>query len=132
MQAHAWGKKRQQQQLQLQQQQTIKPIWILVLASPSHLLLSLFEILQLLYYETISVQVLCVSISTELDLAASGAKDGTCLLHTIRQGNYIHTLRPREGLKCEIHQAAISNTGRLVIYSEDTTHRQRVRETLFL
>ncbi len=68
-----------------------------------------------------------MSISTELDLAASGAKDGTCLLHTIRQGNYIHTLRPREGFKCEIHQVAISNAGRLVVYSEDTTHRQRVR-----
>ena len=76
--------------------------------------------------------ILCVSISMELDLAASGAKDGTCLLHTIRQGNYIHTLRPREGLKCEIHQVAISNTGRLVIYSEDTSHGQRVRETLCL
>ena len=69
-----------------------------------------------------------MSISTELDLAASGAKDGTCLLHTIRQGNYIHTLKPRNGFKCEIHQVVISNAGRLVIYSEDTTHRQRVRD----
>jgi len=79
------------------------------------------------FFSSLCVQVLCVSISTELDLAASGAKDGTCLLHTIRQGNYIHTLRPRNGFKCEIHQVAISNAGRLVIYSEDTTHRQRVR-----
>lgn len=68
-----------------------------------------------------------MGISTELDLAISGAKDGTCLLHTVRQGHYIHTLRPRQGLKCEIHQVVISNAGRLVVYSEDTTHRQRVR-----
>ena len=71
------------------------------------------------------IQVLCVGISTELDLAISGAKDGTCLLHTVRQGLYIHTLQPRKGQKCEIHQVAISDN-RLVVYSEDTTHRQRV------
>ena len=72
--------------------------------------------------------MLCVDISTELDLAMSGAKDGTCLLHTVRQGLYLHTLQPRKGLKCEVHLVAISNTGRLVVYTEDTTHRQRVRE----
>jgi hypothetical protein len=71
-------------------------------------------------------QVLCVGISTELDLVISGAKDGTCLLHTVRHGQYLHTLKPRKRLKCEIHQVAISNAGRLVIYTEDTTHRQRV------
>ena len=68
-----------------------------------------------------------MGISTELDLVISGAKDGTCLLHTVRQGHYMHTLRPRQGHNCEIHQVAISNTGRLVVYSEDTTQRQRVR-----
>ena len=70
--------------------------------------------------------MLCVAISPELDLAISGAQDGTCLLHTVRQGQYLHTLTPRHGHKCEIHLVAISASGRLVVYSEDTTHRQRV------
>ena len=67
-----------------------------------------------------------MGISTELDLAVSGARDGTCLLHTVRQGHYLHTLRPRDKLKCQILQVAVSSAGRLVVYSEDTTHRQRV------
>lgn len=70
--------------------------------------------------------MLCVGISTELDLAISGAKDGTCLLHTVRGGQYIHTLQPRKGLKCEIHHVAVSSIGRIVVYSEDVTHRQKV------
>lgn len=67
-----------------------------------------------------------MDISTELDLAVSGAKDGTCLLHTVRQGRYLNTIQPRKKSKCEIHQVAISGHGFLIIYSEDKTMRQRV------
>lgn len=67
-----------------------------------------------------------MDISTELDLAVSGAKDGTCLLHTVRQGRYLNTIQPRKGTKCEILSVAISGHGVLIIYSEDRTMRQRV------
>ncbi|XP_062322796.1 neurobeachin-like protein 2 isoform X4 [Osmerus eperlanus] len=48
------------------------------------------------------VQVLCghdqevssVAISTELDMAVSGAKDGTLIVHSIRRGQFLRTLRP--------------------------------------
>ncbi|XP_065523059.1 neurobeachin-like protein 2 isoform X4 [Lathamus discolor] len=39
-------------------------------------------------------EVTCVAISTELDMAASGSKDGTIIIHTIRRGLFIRSLRP--------------------------------------
>ncbi len=71
-------------------------------------------------------QVLCVDISTELDIAVSGAKDGTCIIHTVRHGRYMFTLHPRKTQSCEIHQVALSGHGKVVVYSEDTTARTRV------
>ncbi|KAF7227711.1 neurobeachin-like protein 2 [Nothobranchius furzeri] len=37
-------------------------------------------------------EVTCVAINTELDMAVSGSKDGTVIVHTIRQGHFIRTL----------------------------------------
>uniref|UniRef100_A0A8B9KLA6 Neurobeachin-like protein 2 n=1 Tax=Astyanax mexicanus TaxID=7994 RepID=A0A8B9KLA6_ASTMX len=39
-------------------------------------------------------EVTCVSISTELDMAVSGSKDGTVIMHSVRRGQYLRTLRP--------------------------------------
>ncbi|PKK18085.1 hypothetical protein A306_00000151, partial [Columba livia] len=39
-------------------------------------------------------EVTCVAISTELDMAVSGSKDGTIIIHTIRRGLFIRSLRP--------------------------------------
>ncbi|PKU31636.1 neurobeachin-like protein 2 [Limosa lapponica baueri] len=39
-------------------------------------------------------EVTCVAISTELDMAVSGSKDGTLIIHTIRRGLFIRSLRP--------------------------------------
>ncbi|XP_026698479.1 neurobeachin-like protein 2 [Athene cunicularia] len=39
-------------------------------------------------------EVTCVAISTELDMAVSGSKDGTIITHTIRRGLFIRSLRP--------------------------------------
>ena len=75
-------------------------------------------------------EVLCADISTELDLAVSGSKDGTCILHSVRHGRYLNTLKPRKGKRCEIHHASLSGNGILVLYTEDTTMRHRVRVTL--
>ena len=71
-------------------------------------------------------EVLCADISTELDLAVSGSKDGTCLLHTVRHGRYLNTLQPRKGKRCEVQHVALSGYGILVLYTEDTTMRHRV------
>ncbi|XP_034730693.1 neurobeachin-like protein 2 isoform X1 [Etheostoma cragini] len=39
-------------------------------------------------------EVTCVAISTELDMALSGSKDGTVIVHTVRRGQFLRTLRP--------------------------------------
>ncbi|PSN41666.1 Neurobeachin-like protein 1 [Blattella germanica] len=38
--------------------------------------------------------VSCVGIMTELDMAVSGSLDGTVNVHTIQEGQYVHTLEP--------------------------------------
>ncbi len=75
-------------------------------------------------------EVMCVDISTELDLAVSGGQDGTCLLHTVRQGRYMLTLRPREDKRCEVQHVCISSHGRLIVYTEDRSMRQKVGLTI--
>ncbi|XP_062847864.1 neurobeachin-like protein 2 [Trichomycterus rosablanca] len=39
-------------------------------------------------------EVTCVAISTELDMAVSGSKDGTVIMHSVRRGQYLCTFRP--------------------------------------
>ena len=72
-------------------------------------------------------EVLCADISAELDLAVSGSKDGTCILHTVRHGHYHKKLKPREGNRCVVQHVALSGCGLLVLYTEDTTMRHKVR-----
>ncbi|KAJ8290724.1 hypothetical protein GJAV_G00016740 [Gymnothorax javanicus] len=52
-------------------------------------------------------EVTCVAISTELDMAVSGSKDGTLILHSVRRGQFLHTLRPVS----EIGMARITELG---------------------
>jgi len=103
----------------------------------------------LLFLLLLLLKVLCVDISTELDMAVSGAKvhtppsssrssltfttltqDGTCIIHTVRQGRYLHTLHPQKGRKCEVRNMALSSHGRLVVYTEDSAARARVSRDL--
>ncbi|XP_069501900.1 neurobeachin-like protein 2 isoform X3 [Ambystoma mexicanum] len=39
-------------------------------------------------------EVTCVAISTELDMTVSGSKDGTIIVHTLRRGQFMKSLRP--------------------------------------
>ncbi|XP_041104104.1 neurobeachin-like protein 2 isoform X1 [Polyodon spathula] len=39
-------------------------------------------------------EVTCVAISTELDMAVSGSKDGTLIVHSVRRGQFLRTLQP--------------------------------------
>uniref|UniRef100_A0A673B9J9 Neurobeachin-like protein 2 n=1 Tax=Sphaeramia orbicularis TaxID=375764 RepID=A0A673B9J9_9TELE len=47
---------------------------------------------QVLYGHT--DEVVSVNISTELDMAVSGSRDGTVIIHTVRRGQYMRCLRP--------------------------------------
>ncbi|KAK2494368.1 hypothetical protein MC885_008980, partial [Smutsia gigantea] len=72
---------------------------------------------QILYGHT--DEVLSVGISTELDMAVSGSRDGTVITHTIKKGQYMRTLRPpcESSLLLTIPNLAISWEGHIVIYS---------------
>uniref|UniRef100_A0A8C4R671 Uncharacterized protein n=1 Tax=Eptatretus burgeri TaxID=7764 RepID=A0A8C4R671_EPTBU len=72
---------------------------------------------QILYGHNTAVT--SVAISAELDIAISGASDGTVLVHYVHEGLYIRTLHlPCEGSPIRtIPAVAISSEGYVVIYS---------------
>uniref|UniRef100_A0A8D0NR10 Neurobeachin like 1 n=1 Tax=Sus scrofa TaxID=9823 RepID=A0A8D0NR10_PIG len=89
---------------------------------------------QILYGHT--DEVLSVGISTELDMAVSGSRDGTVIIHTIQKGQYMRTLRPpcESSLLLTIPSLAISWEGHIVIYSsieERTTLKDKNALHLF-
>ncbi|XP_069082133.1 neurobeachin-like protein 1 isoform X2 [Pleurodeles waltl] len=73
--------------------------------------------MQILYGHTNEIS--SVSISTELDMAVSGAKDGTVIIHTIRRGQYMRTLQPpcESSLVMTIPNLAVSWDGHIVIHT---------------
>ncbi|XP_069696255.1 neurobeachin-like protein 1 isoform X1 [Periplaneta americana] len=67
--------------------------------------------------------VTCVGIMTELDMAVSGSQDGTVNVHTIQDGQYVHTLEPMGcvGLHVEITFLALSSQGHIAFSANDKT-----------
>ncbi|XP_051986217.1 neurobeachin-like protein 1 isoform X2 [Xyrauchen texanus] len=72
---------------------------------------------QVLYGHT--DEVVSVSISTELDMAVSGSRDGTVIIHTVRRGQYMRSLRPpcESSLPVSITHLAVSWEGHLVVHT---------------
>ncbi|XP_055494353.1 neurobeachin-like protein 1 isoform X8 [Leucoraja erinacea] len=71
--------------------------------------------MQILYGHT--EEITSLAISTELDMAVSGSKDGTVIIHTIRQGQYMRTLRPpcESSLPLTIPNLSISWEGHIIV-----------------
>uniref|UniRef100_A0AAQ4QN44 Neurobeachin-like 1 n=1 Tax=Gasterosteus aculeatus aculeatus TaxID=481459 RepID=A0AAQ4QN44_GASAC len=72
---------------------------------------------QVLYGHT--DEVVSVSISTELDMAVSGSRDGTVIIHTVRRGHYMRCLRPPcdSSLPLSILHLAVSWEGHLLVHT---------------
>ncbi|XP_014667639.1 PREDICTED: neurobeachin-like protein 1 [Priapulus caudatus] len=70
--------------------------------------------LQILYGHDAAVT--CCAISIELDMAVSGSLDGTCIIHTVRKGQYMHTLQPPCLASLIIPSLAIGDQGHIVAY----------------
>ncbi|XP_036930023.1 neurobeachin-like protein 2 isoform X1 [Acanthopagrus latus] len=73
-------------------------------------------------------EVTCVAISTELDMAVSGSKDGTVIVHTVRRGQFLRTLRP-PGDSCvpaHISELQVGMEGHIVVQTslEERPHRK--------
>ncbi|XP_019409295.1 PREDICTED: neurobeachin-like protein 1 isoform X2 [Crocodylus porosus] len=73
--------------------------------------------LQILYGHT--DEVLSVGISTELDVVVSGGRDGTVIIHTVRKGQYMRTLRPpcESSLLLTVPNLAVSWEGHIVVHT---------------
>lgn len=73
--------------------------------------------LQILYGHT--DEVTSVGISTELDMAVSGSRDGTVIIRTIRKGQYMRTLRPpcESSLLLTVPHLAVSWEGHIVVHT---------------
>ncbi|XP_042677877.1 neurobeachin-like protein 1 isoform X1 [Centrocercus urophasianus] len=73
--------------------------------------------LQILYGHT--DEVTSVGISTELDMAVSGSRDGTVIICTIRKGQYMRTLRPpcESSLLLTVPNLAVSWEGHIVVHT---------------
>ncbi|XP_035269360.1 neurobeachin-like protein 2 isoform X1 [Anguilla anguilla] len=61
-------------------------------------------------------EVTCVAISTELDMAVSGSKDGTLILHSVRRGQFLRTLRPvsEVGAAVRVTELAVGLEGHII------------------
>ncbi|KAM9310767.1 neurobeachin-like protein 2 isoform 2-T2 [Pholidichthys leucotaenia] len=62
-------------------------------------------------------EVTCVAISTELDMAVSGSKDGTVIMHTVRRGEFLRTLRPPGDsyIPAQISRLQVGMEGHIVV-----------------
>ncbi|KAH0627676.1 hypothetical protein JD844_003763 [Phrynosoma platyrhinos] len=62
-------------------------------------------------------EVTCVAISTELDMAVSGSKDGTIIVHTIRRGQFMKSLKPpcESSLPITIANLAVGHEGQIIV-----------------
>ncbi len=61
-------------------------------------------------------EVSCVAVNLELDIAVSGSKDGSCIIHTLRRGKYVRSIfHPK---RHEIKLLAVSSQGHIVMYSQ--------------
>ncbi|XP_077472025.1 neurobeachin-like protein 1 isoform X2 [Stigmatopora argus] len=72
---------------------------------------------QVLYGHT--DEVVCVNVSTELDMAVSGARDGVVIIHTIRRGQYVRCLQPPSdsSLPLFVLHLAVSCGGHLLVHT---------------
>uniref|UniRef100_A0AAV2L972 BEACH domain-containing protein n=1 Tax=Knipowitschia caucasica TaxID=637954 RepID=A0AAV2L972_KNICA len=64
-------------------------------------------------------EVVSVSISTELDVAASGSRDGTVIMHSVRRGQYLRCLRPPcdSSLPLSVLHLCVSWDGHLLLHT---------------
>nr|XP_044992261.1 LOW QUALITY PROTEIN: neurobeachin-like protein 2 [Jaculus jaculus] len=71
---------------------------------------------QVLYGHETAVS--CVAIRTELDMAVSGSEGGTVIIHTIRRGQFVATLRPPGStLPGPVLHLALGSEGQIVVQS---------------
>lgn len=61
--------------------------------------------------------ITCLYVSAELDAVISGSKDGTCIVHTLREGRYVRSLRHPSG--SPLSKLVASRHGQIVFYADE-------------
>ncbi|XP_028984475.1 neurobeachin-like protein 2 isoform X2 [Betta splendens] len=70
-------------------------------------------------------EVTCVAISTELDTAVSGSKDGTVIVHTVRRGLFLRSLRPPSDVPTHISALQVGMEGHIVVQTSQGERSNR-------
>ncbi|XP_029444090.1 neurobeachin-like protein 2 isoform X2 [Rhinatrema bivittatum] len=62
-------------------------------------------------------EVTCVALSTELDMAVSGSKDGTIIIHTIRRGQFLKSIKPpcESSLPLTVSALMVGSEGQIIV-----------------
>ncbi|CAJ0899985.1 13727_t:CDS:10 [Entrophospora sp. SA101] len=63
-------------------------------------------------------EITCIVVNAEHDILISGSKDGTCIIHSLRNANYIRTLCPFEDEESSVEYVCITKDANIVIYTE--------------
>ncbi|CAG8610076.1 15441_t:CDS:2, partial [Acaulospora colombiana] len=63
-------------------------------------------------------EINCIVVNAEHDILISGSKDRTCIVHSLRNANYIRTLRPIADDESSIEFVCITKDANIVIYTE--------------
>ena len=64
-------------------------------------------------------EVMCVSVSSELDTAFSGSRDGSAIVYTLRSGQYVRSILQPAGYGVDL--VALSGHGTVLLYSNADT-----------
>jgi len=62
-------------------------------------------------------EITCLAVSSNFDIVVSGARCGTVLLHTLRQGKYVRALEQPTTHATSADMVLISNTSQIVVFS---------------
>jgi hypothetical protein len=60
-------------------------------------------------------EVTAIAVNAGLDVSVSGSKDGSCIIHTLRQGRYVRSIYHPQGATVDL--VVLSPQGHIVFYS---------------
>ncbi|CAG8498804.1 10181_t:CDS:10 [Paraglomus occultum] len=63
-------------------------------------------------------EITCVAANAEHDVLLSGSKDGTCIVHSLRNAQYVRTLCPFDNTESSVEIVCISKDANLILYTE--------------
>lgn len=66
--------------------------------------------------------VTCLDLSSDLDVVVSGSLEGRICVHTLRQGEFVRSIRPSPSVGASVDKIALDNHGRMVVHCAEKLH----------